>query len=81
MMVVVVVIRKCRFSSGSKIELTHSRRTRIEPLRFGENLTTFEETTNHLNRHSSITFAFDCCYRLSRDKIKKRRKKKLVWPI
>ncbi len=31
---------------------------------------TFEETTNHLNRHPSITFAFDCCYRLSRGKKK-----------
>lgn len=43
----------------------------IEPLRFGENLMTFEETTNHLNRHPSITFAFDCYYRLSRGKKKK----------
>lgn len=31
---------------------------------------TFEENTNHLNRHPSITFAFDCYYRLSRGKKK-----------
>lgn len=62
----VVVISKCRFLTD-KIELTHTHETkRIEPLRFGAILMTFEESTNHLNRHPSITFAFDGCYRLSR---------------
>lgn len=28
----------------------------------------FEESTNHLNRHPNITFAFDRHYRLSRSK-------------
>ena len=49
---------------------------RIEPLRFDGNLMTFEESTNHLNRHPSITFAFDCYYRLSRGKKRRRRRRR-----
>lgn len=31
---------------------------------------TFEQNTNHLNRHPNITFAFNYCNRLSRSKKK-----------
>ena len=40
------------------------------------NVMSFEESTNHLNRHPNITFAFDRHYRLSRGKNVLRRREK-----